>query len=88
MKIKIVPAKELITKTLRAKDYVLKPYKVTWREEIEHVTIVHLDACCNDQAQSMLESMDDSALIRTLMKGEKKEVHYRERYVTGVEGAD
>lgn len=85
MKIRVVPASELSSKTLRAKDYVLKPYKVTWMEEIEHVTIVHLDADCNDQAQSMLESMEDSTLIETLMKGEKKEVNYRERYVTGVE---
>ena len=85
MKTRLVPSSELSSKTLRAKDYVLRPFKVTWKEEIEHVTIVHLDAGCNDQAQSMLESMSDEELIKTLMKGEKREVRYRERYVTGVE---
>jgi hypothetical protein len=89
MKIKIVPASELSTKTLRAKDYVLSPVKVTITEEIETDYIVHIGPVdTSDEAQSMLEEMDEASLMTLLKKSKKVDRRVTERWVVSaiVEG--
>jgi len=82
MKTKIIPASQLSTKTLRAKDYVLSPVRVTIKEEIETDYIVHIGPVeTSDQAQSMLEEMADADLMALLKRSKKKDLRVTERWV-------
>lgn len=88
MKIKIVPASELSPKTLRAEDYVMKPFKVTYREEIEYEVIVKLDADDPDDARLKLDEMqgeNDSDFINTLHAGKRVGLAITERELIDVE---
>lgn len=88
MKAKIVPASKLTTKTLRAKDYVLSPVRVTITETVETDYIVHLDVETSDQAQSMLEEMSDADLM-SLLKGKKKRaIRVTDRWVASAVAED
>lgn len=88
MKVKIVPASELSSKTLRAEDYVLTPFRVTYMEEIEKDVIIHLQADTSDQAQSMLEEMADSDLINNLRSNKPKNVRVVDRRILSVVAED
>lgn len=81
MKTKIVPASELSPKTLRAKDYVLSPVRIVIVETVETSYLVHLDVDTSDQAQSMLEEMDDVMDFLIKQGAKKKGVRATDRYV-------
>jgi len=82
MKAKIIPASELTTKTLRAKDYVLTPVRVTITEEVETDYLVHIGPIdTSDEAQCMLEEMSDEELMRLLKKSKKRDVRVVDRRV-------
>jgi len=84
MQSKIVPSGLLSPKTLRAKDYVLTPFRVTYVEEIERDVVVHLRADTSDQAHSMLEELSDSDLIATMRRGKTKDKRYVGRRIVAV----
>jgi len=71
MKTKTVKASELSTKSLLARDYVLKPYLVTYREVVERDVLVHLRADTAEEAQELLDELSDSDLIATLQRNGK-----------------
>lgn len=84
MKIKIIPSSELTPKTLRAEDYVLSPVRVTITETVETDYLVHIGPVdTSDQAQSMLEEMDDADLMKLLRSSlsRKKAVRITDRHV-------
>lgn len=82
MKVKIIPAEDLSTKTLIAEDYVRTPVIVTITEEVQTDYRIHLDVETSDQAQSMLEEMDDVLAFLTEQGAKKKDVRITERWVS------
>jgi hypothetical protein len=88
MKTRIVPSSELSTKTLRAKDYVLKPFKITYVEETETDVVVYLDVQTTEEAREMLDEMDDSDFIATMRKGKRAGFRVTDRAMTDVEVTD
>ena len=80
MKIKIVPASELSSKTLRAKDYIMREYLVTYTETIQTEVRIQLPATTIEQAREELLDMDGSdfiALMRRDMRGKLSRVVHR-----------
>lgn len=90
MKIKIVPANQLSTKTLAAKDYVLTKFRVTIEETAETDYLTYLKAETSDQAQSMLEEMSDADLVKMIKSGNTKRADLRvtKRHVASVVAED
>lgn len=84
MKTKIVPADELSTKTLRARDYVLKKFKVTITEETEIDAVIQLPAEDLDEAWEQLVGMYDDELMK-LVKGNKTDFRVLNREVTSLD---
>lgn len=84
MKTRIVPSSELSTKTLCARDYVLKPYKVTYMEEIERDAIVYLPEQTEEEAMESLSELDDSDFIAAMDKGRKVDLRVLERELVGL----
>jgi hypothetical protein len=60
MKTKIIPANEFSSKTLRAKDYIFRNFKVTYQRIVERTVVVNLDAPNVDEAESQLLKMEDT----------------------------
>jgi len=66
MKTRIVDSKELSSKSLRAETYIIKPYRITYVEEITHTVDVHLNAASSTEARYILRNMPESELAEYL----------------------
>lgn len=85
MMIKIVPSSTLTARTLRAKDYVLVPFEVTWTETVVRNAIIHLPADSEEKAALLLEAMVDGLNKTSLVIGERKVVSRKNR-VNSIKG--
>lgn len=72
MKTRIVNSKELSTKSLKAETYILKPYKITYLEEVTHTVDVYLDAVSKKEAESILRKMTVDELSKFLDKQKQR----------------
>lgn len=73
MKTKVVPASELSTKTLAAEDYIMKPYRVTYCEEIRREATVMMATDTEREAKVMIRTEAEAGtLVDMLKKGKNK----------------
>jgi len=85
MKVKIVDSKDLSTKSLKAETYIIKPYQITYLEEVMHTVDVHMDAVSKREAESILRKMTEPELSKFLNKQKRRVTKLMSRDLLEVE---